>query len=192
MVWYFVNNLGLHRELQEWLMKKLQEIAEQKGKTLNPCTRKNLWMMLIPGMIVMRKARASQSYKTNLGSVSWIPFICLVGLSSSCLAFDWLPNSLKAAYTLVPDYMEDLHSTTSSKFVPCLHWSTSHPTCQDWGKLMHNLPSRSVVPTLGFRNPSATQLQNCWHTGFEYVGELDMSPLASMIASDFISWELLA
>jgi hypothetical protein len=51
-------------------MKKLQEIAEQKGKTLNPCTRKNLWMMLIPGMIVMRKARASQSYKTSLGSVS--------------------------------------------------------------------------------------------------------------------------
>jgi hypothetical protein len=51
-------------------MKKLQEIAEQKGKTLNPCTRKNLWMMLIPGMIMMRKACASQSYKTNLGSVS--------------------------------------------------------------------------------------------------------------------------
>jgi hypothetical protein len=53
--------------------------------------------------------------------------------------------------------------------------------------LMHNLPSRSVVPTLGFWNPSAMQLQNCWHTGFEYVGELDMSPLASMMASDFIS-----
>jgi hypothetical protein len=149
-------------------------------------------MMLIPGMIMMRKAHASQSYKTNIGSVSWIPFICLVSLSSSCLAFIRLPNSLKAAYTLVPDYMEDLHSTTSSKSVPCLHWSTSHPTCQDWGKLMHNLPSRSVVPTLGFWNPSATQLQNCWHTGFEYVGELDISQLASMIASDFISWELLA
>jgi hypothetical protein len=86
----------------------------------------------------------------------------------------------------------DLHSTTSSKFVPCLHRSSSHPTCQDWGKLMHNLPSRSVVPTLGFWNPSATQLQNCWNTGFEHVGELDMSPLASMMASDFISWELLA
>jgi hypothetical protein len=46
-------------------MKKMQELAEQKGKTLNPRTRKNLWMMLLPSMIMMRKARASQSYKTT-------------------------------------------------------------------------------------------------------------------------------
>jgi hypothetical protein len=38
-----------------------KKFAEQKRKALNPCTRKNFWMKLLHGMIVMRKAHASQS-----------------------------------------------------------------------------------------------------------------------------------
>jgi hypothetical protein len=48
-------------------------LSKKEKKSPKPLYKEkviNLWMKLLPAMIMMRKAHASQSYKTNLGLVS--------------------------------------------------------------------------------------------------------------------------
>lgn len=147
MVWYFVNNLGLHRELQEWLMKKLQELAEQKGtclykeklvddvNTWHDHDEESMWISILQNKL--RLGKLNTIYLS--GRSFFLPCLCTIAKLI-------VPDNMETCIPPLPPRL--CHACTGAVATQLAkieeNWCTTWPVdqlCPPWGfgtPLQHN------------------------------------------------------